>query len=301
MSDSKIFCENPVLMLEAICSVAESGGNMPDSVKNSISESSANIKYASRENVRDGIEKIIMSAHADSGIRLMFECGILKYILPQLDRCFYEPQRNKYHIYNVGEHIVKAVSSAPQIPVVRWAALFHDIGKPLCSSCDAAGIIHFYGHHIESVKIANDICHKFSFDSDMTREICTLVEYHDVHFEPTEKGVKRALCRLGEQMFIRLLYLQEADAKAKSPRYYNEKRSTIQKLHEIRGKVISTGEPYRYSDMAIGKRDLIKMKYHAERQMRDVLKILFDEIIENPSLNNREYLLKRAQALKNKR
>ncbi len=301
MSDSKIFCENPVLMLEAICSVAESGGNMPDSVKNSISESSANIKYASRENVRDGIEKIIMSAHADSGIRLMFECGILKYILPQLDRCFYEPQRNKYHIYNVGEHIVKAVSSAPQIPVVRWAALFQDIGKPLCSSCDAAGIIHFYGHHIESVKIANDICHKFSFDSDMTREICTLVEYHDVHFEPTEKGVKRALCRLGEQMFIRLLYLQEADAKAKSPRYYNEKRSTIQKLHEIRGKVISTGEPYRYSDMAIGKRDLIKMKYHAERQMRDVLKILFDEIIENPSLNNREYLLKRAQALKNKR
>ncbi|MBQ7975945.1 MAG: HD domain-containing protein [Clostridia bacterium] len=301
MSDSKTFCENPVLMLEAICSVAESGGNMPDSVKNSISESSANIKYASRENVRDGIEKIIMSAHADSGIRLMFECGILKYILPQLDRCFYEPQRNKYHIYNVGEHIVKAVSSAPQIPVVRWAALFHDIGKPLCSSCDAAGIIHFYGHHIESVKIANDICHKFSFDSDMTREICTLVEYHDVHFEPTEKGVKRALCRLGEQMFIRLLYLQEADAKAKSPRYYNEKRSTIQKLHEIRGKVISTGEPYRYSDMAIGKRDLIKMKYHAERQMRDVLKILFDEIIENPSLNNREYLLKRAQALKNKR
>ncbi len=301
MLDSKIFCENPVLMLDAIFSVADRGGTMPEAVKAGILESSANIKYASRENVRDGIEKIIMTGNADMGIKLMFECGLLKYILPQLDRCFYEPQRNKYHIYNVGEHIVKAVVSAPPVPVVRWAALFHDIGKPLCSSCDASGIIHFYGHHIESVKIANDVCHKFSFDPEIIREICTLVEYHDVHFEATEKGVKRALCRMGEQLFVRLLYLQEADAKAKSPKYYNDKKATIEKLHEIRARVISKGEPYRYSDMAIGKRDLIKMKYRAERQMRDVMKILFDEIIENPSLNNREYLLKRAQALKIKR
>lgn len=300
MADSKMFCENPVLMLDAICSVSETGGSMSESIKNGIRENSANIKYASRVNVRDSIEKIIMSQNADVGINLMFECGLLKYILPQLDRCFYEPQRNKYHIYNVGEHIVNAVVSAPPVPVVRWAALFHDIGKPLCSSCDASGIIHFYGHHIESVKIANDICHKFSFDSEMRREICTLVEYHDVHFEATEKGVKRALCRLGEQLFVRLLYLQEADAKAKSPKYYNDKKSILEKLHQIRARVISNGEPYRYSDMAIGKRDLIKMKYRAERQMKDVMKVLFDEIIENPSLNNREYLLKRAQFLKNK-
>lgn len=300
MPDSKMFCENPVLMLDVIYSAAEHGAAVPESVKAGISENSSNIKYASRENVRDGIEKIIMSANADIGIKLMFECGLLKYIIPQLDRCFYEPQRNKYHIYNVGEHIAKAVASAPPVPVVRWAALFHDIGKPLCSSCDATGIIHFYGHHIESVKIANDLCHRFSFETEMTRDICTLVEYHDVHFEATEKGVKRALCRLGEQLFVRLLYLQEADAKAKSPKYYNDKISTIRKLHELRGNVITKGEPYRYSDMAIGKRDLIKMKYRAERQMRDVMKILFDEIIENPALNNREYLLKRAQTLKNK-
>ena len=135
----------------------------------------------------------------------------------------------------------------------------------------------------------------------MIREILTLVEYHDVHFEPSEKGVKRALCRLGEQAFTRLLYLQEADAKAKSPKCYTEKVAGIQRLHDIRSHIISTGEPYRYSDMAIGKRDLIKMKYKAERQMRDVMRILFDEIIDNPSLNNRDYLLKRAKMLKNKR
>ena len=68
----------------------------------------------------------------------------------------------------------------------------------------------------------------------------------------------------------------------------------------IKQHVIKKGEPYRYTDLAIGKRDLIKMKYRAERQMRDVLRILFDEVIENPAINNRDYLLKRAKNLKNK-
>ena len=64
MPDSKIFYENPVLMFDAIYSVIESGGTMPESVKKGILENSANIKYASRENVRDGIEKIIMSSRS---------------------------------------------------------------------------------------------------------------------------------------------------------------------------------------------------------------------------------------------
>ncbi len=301
MSDNGFFLGNPVLMLSTIHVLAESGGEMPDNVKLSILKCASDIVKIPKSVIRNELEKIIMSSHADIGIKFLFECGLLKFIIPQLERCFYEPQKNKYHIYNVGEHIAKAVANTPKIAQVRWAALFHDIGKPLCSSVDSGGMIHFYGHHIESVRIANDICHKFSFDSQMIREILTLVEYHDVHFEQSEKGVKRALCRLGEQAFTRLLYLQEADAKAKSPKCYAEKIVGIQKLHDIRSHVISTGEPYRYSDMAIGKRDLIKMKYRAERQMRDVMRILFDEIIDNPSLNNRDYLLKRAKALKNKR
>ena len=301
MWEGGIFSETPSLMLSTIYVLAENGGEMPEDVKSSIIKDAHEIKKVPKTTIRNELEKIIMSSNVDVGIKLLFECDLLKYIMPQLDKCFYEPQRNKYHIYNVGEHIAKAVANSPKIVPVRWAALFHDIGKPLCSSVDSSGMIHFYGHHTESVKIANDICHKLSFDSQLIREILTLVEYHDVHFEQSEKGVKRALSRLGEQTFTRLLYLQEADAKAKNIKCYEEKKIGLQKLHEIRSRVISTGEPYRYSDMAIGKRDLVKMKYKAERQMRDVMRILFEEIIDNPSLNNRDYLLKRAKVLKNKR
>ena len=216
MWEGGIFSETPSLMLGTIYVLAENGGEMPEDVKSSIIKDAHEIKKVPKTTIRNELEKIIMSSNVDVGIKLLFECDLLKYIMPQLDKCFYEPQRNKYHIYNVGEHIAKAVANSPKIVPVRWAALFHDIGKPLCSSVDSSGMIHFYGHHTESVKIANDICHKFSFDSQLIREILTLVEYHDVHFEQSEKGVKRALSRLGEQTFTRLLYLQEADAKAKA-------------------------------------------------------------------------------------
>lgn len=297
----KIFCENPILMLETVSVAAQTGEKISDDVFSEICLNASNIKYASKAAIRVELQKIIMSQNSSQGLRTLFESGILKFILPQLDRCFYEPQRNKFHIYNVGEHIIRAVEAAPPIVQVKWAALFHDIGKPACSSCDASGIIHFYGHHIESVKIANDICHKFSFDADLTKEICTLVEYHDVHFEHSVKGVKRALSRLGENSFGMLLELQQADALAKSPQYFEDKKKGIEDLRQIYKYIISSGEPYRYSDLAIGKRDLIKMKYRAERQMREAMRILFDEVIENPELNNRDYLLKRAKIIQNKR
>lgn len=300
MPQYKKFCEEPILMLSTISEVYSGDGILDEETKRAIIDNASNIRTASRTKIREEIEKIIMSDRADEGIFAMFDCGLLKYTIPQLDRCFYEPQRNKYHIYNVGEHIANAVKYAPPIPIVKWAALFHDIGKPKCSSCDSYGIIHFYGHHIESVKIVNDVCHRLNFDINEIKEISTLVEYHDVHFEPTVKGVKKALARLGEQTYTRLLYLQEADARAKSPDYYEDKKHGIERMHSLKSDIITSGEIYRYSDLAISKRDLIKLKFKADRQMRDVIKTLFDEVIENKKLNNREYLIKRAIQLKNK-
>jgi len=300
MESLDLYHQNPVLMLRKITEYVVSGKDLSDTEKNRIIEHHQYIKKALKKDVSVEIEKMLLSDSPGKCFRYMHECKLLKYIIPQLDKCFYEQQRNKYHIYNVGEHIMHAVSAAPPVLSVRWAALLHDVGKPLCSSSDSAGTIHFYGHHIESRRIADDIMYRYNADSDLRREVCILIEYHDVHFEQTETAVKRALSRLGEQGFLRLLDLQEADIRAKNPIFIEDKCKSVNNLRQICMDVIKKGEPYRYTDLAIGKRDLIKMKYRAERQMRDVLRILFDEVIENPALNNRDYLLKRAKNLKNK-
>ncbi len=298
---AEMFEGNPKLLFETIQLKLSENNELPTEFEKNISEKAFLIKKLPRREIRECLEKILMSDTAEITLRALFRCGILKFILPELDRCFYEKQKNKYHIYNVGEHILHVVSGTPKILSLRWAALLHDVGKPLCASCDSSGVIHFYGHHSESRKIADDIAHRYGFSDELRREVCTLIEYHDVHFEQSEVGVKRALSRMGEKQFLKLLDLQEADIRAKNPIFIEAKCKSVNNLRRICMEVIKKGEPYRYSDLAIGRRELMKMKFRAEREMRDVLRVLFDEVVENPSLNRRDYLLSRAKALKNKR
>ena len=55
-------------------------------------------------------------------------------------------QRTPYHVHDVLEHTARVVDATPPQPLVRWAALFHDMGKPALFFADARGVGHFYGH-----------------------------------------------------------------------------------------------------------------------------------------------------------
>ena len=99
-------------------------------------------------------------------------------------------------------------------------------------------------------------------------------------------------------MFLKLLTLQEADTRAKNPLYLDEKLEKIQALHSLFRTVIEEGHPYKISDLAINTRDLMKLKYRAGRHINDTLKLLLEDVIINPSLNNYTYLLNKARKLK---
>ncbi len=64
-------------------------------------------------------------------------------------------QQNDWHIYDVFTHILKVVDNVDNIFVLRLAALFHDIGKPLVAKLGEDGQKHYYGHWDESLRIFN--------------------------------------------------------------------------------------------------------------------------------------------------
>ena len=149
------FKEDALRMLRAIRFKAQLGFVLEDKTAQAIKKCAVFIKKVSKERVLEELNKILLSNNHDA-IRDLHELGLLKFILPEVERCFGEPQRNKYHIYDVGEHIMHTVTNTQRDLILRWAALLHDTGKPCCSSVDSAGIIHFYGHHRESRTIAVD-------------------------------------------------------------------------------------------------------------------------------------------------
>lgn len=293
------FKEDALRMLRAIRFSAVFGFKLEENTAQAIKKCAVLIKRVSSERILSELNKILLSDNPDA-FRTMHELGMLKYIIPQLEKCFDKPQKNKFHIYDVGEHIMHAVKYTRPDLTLRWAALLHDIGKPYTSSTDSNGIIHFYGHHREGKKIANDILHLLRMDSATIRDILILIENHDVRMEPSHSAVKRMMAKTGPELFVKLLELQTADNKAKNPVFFPEKKKKIDAIYAVYENIISSREPYLVSDLAINGRDLIKSGFRTGRAIGDTLKILVDEVIINPSLNNRDYLLKRASQLRNK-
>jgi tRNA nucleotidyltransferase (CCA-adding enzyme) len=217
--------------------------------------------------------------------------------MPQLDICFGEPQKNKYHIYDVGEHIMCAVKNTPNDYILRWAALLHDVGKPCCSSTDNNGIIHFYGHHHESRLIADDILYKYGIDRDAAKDILILIENHDVRVDPNPVSVKKMMCRTGDELFEKLMVLQTADNMAKNPKYFTEKYRRINEALKTSRLIKENNEPFQYSQLKINSRDIQRLGSRPGRETNDIMRALMDEVINEPTRNTREYLMQRAKAL----
>ena len=185
-----------------------------------------------------------------------------------------------------------------KIKVLTLAGLMHDIGKPCCSSTDQNGIIHFYGHHRESCKIAVDLMHRLRMDNDTIREVSILVENHDVRVEPSLPAVKRMMARTGEVLFEKLLILQTADNMAKNLEHFPEKKNRIDASMQIYKQILAERQPYLVSHLAVNGKELIRLGYRPGREIGDVLRKLIDEVIIDANLNNRDYLLKEARILK---
>ena len=291
------FKEDALRMLRAVRFKAQLGFVLEDITAQAIKKCAVLIKKVSKERVLEELNKILLSDNPDA-IRDLHELGLLKFILPEVERCFGEPQRNKYHIYDVGEHIMHTVSNTPRDLILRWAALLHDTGKPCCSSVDSAGIIHFYGHHRESRRIAVDALYRLHMDSASIKDIAMLVEHHDYRVEATYTAVKRMMAKTGAELFEKLLILQRADNMAKNPKHLPEKLKRINGGLDICRNVLALKQPYRISDLVVNGKDLMGIGYKQGRDIGDALKALLDEVIIKPELNTRAYLIKRAKEMR---
>ncbi len=294
------FKEDALRMLRAVRFKAQLGFVLEDKTAQAIKKCAVLIKKVSRERILDELNKILLSDNPDA-VRDLHELGLLKFILPEVENCFGEPQRNKYHIYDVGEHIMHTVLNTPRDLVLRWAALLHDTGKPCCSSVDSAGIIHFYGHHRESRRIAVDVLHRLHMDSASIKDISILVEHHDYRVEASFAAVKRMMSKTGAELFEKLLILQRADNMAKNHNHLPEKLRRINGGLDIYRDVMSLKQPYRIADLVVNGKDLMELGYRQGREIGDALKLLLDEVIIKPELNNRIYLMKRAKEMRKRK
>jgi tRNA nucleotidyltransferase (CCA-adding enzyme) len=253
------------------------------------------LSRVSVERIRVELQAILMSPLPHAGFICIKEIGALPYTTPELIPAIGFEQ-NRFHIHDVFEHTMWVLERSSADPVLRWSALFHDIGKPHTLSVDELGNRHFYQHEVVSEKLARERMHTLRFSRDDTDTIASIVRHHMRPLDCGAPGVRRLIRDLGDNL-PRWRKFKEADAPPVMPE--DEFAATAQAFDAL----LKVEEDRRagpaYGKLAVTGEDLIGIGIKPGPGMGTILKELEEIVLDDPSANERERLL--AEALKRRR
>ena len=223
------------------------------------------------------------------GVRriLMNYAEVLGIVIPELLPLRGFDQKNIHHCYDLLEHSAAAVEHIAPDPVLRMAALLHDIGKPLCFSLDSDGVGHFYGHAIHSAEIAEQVLTRLRSSRADRERIVALVHSHDVQIPATEKSIRRALGKYGPDLFFQLLELKRADNLAQAPAW-RDRQAVYDQLEALAREILTQKQCFSLRDLAVKGSDLGIPPGPA---VGSALKILLEAVMEERIPNERQALL----------
>ncbi|MBQ3118903.1 MAG: CCA tRNA nucleotidyltransferase [Clostridia bacterium] len=283
------FREDALRILRAVRFSAQLGFEIEENTKNAIVKCAHLVKNLSVERISSEFDKILMSDSPEH-IKLLYDLGILEQIMPEMCACFKQEQNTRWHIYDVGTHSVEVIKNCPKVLYLRYAAFMHDWGKPHTKGINDLGEDMFRNHAKISAVLAENFCRKYKFSNERRDKIVRLVKYHDIEILPEKKYVKRAINKVGEEIFYDLICLKRADCLSQNLELTASRLPYIEKLFELYREIKENSEPFGLKSLKINGNDLKELGYEG-KQIGEILNILLEKVIENPELNEKEKLI----------
>ncbi len=285
------FKEDALRILRACRFSSQLGFSIDPATYSAMVGGKAGLLRISAERITAELEKLLLGDDARN--TLMKTVDVLAIVLPELVAMKGFDQRTPYHSYDVLEHTARAVEGTPPYPLARWAALFHDMGKPSSFFQEEDGRGHFYGHAKVSAALACGIMDRLSFSPRFRERVLTLVKQHDDVIEATPRAVKRALTRMGGDvdLFRALCDLKRGDASAQAPTYARERMKRADDLIHILDEILTEGEAFNLKQLAINGRDVMETGIEQGPHVGAALETALNAVIDERVPNDREKLL----------
>ena len=286
------FGEDALRIMRAVRFSAQLGYQIEANTKAAIKELAHTLKNISVERIQVELVKLLTSKNPGYVLRL-YELGLTKVFLPEFDMMMDTPQNNPHHLYSVGMHTIKALELSKCDKIVRLATLLHDIGKPAMRTTDEEGIDHFSGHPNLGTEVARKILKRLRFDNDTIDRVSLLVLYHDYGnaVSATPAFTRRLIHRVKIENFPSLLEIKRVDVLAQSELDREKKLEKLALLDKAYQEVLEKGLCVSLKDLALSGSDLIQAGMKPGQELGKVLKLLLDEVLEEPTLNKKELLI----------
>lgn len=256
------------------------------------------VSLVSQERVRDEIVKILECEKPSRGLDLMHQSGLLAMFLPELDSSRGIAQ-NEFHAYDVYWHSLCTCDAVPgDKPLVRLAALLHDIGKPSMKE-DREGRVTFYNHQHVGAEMTAKIIDRLRFSSAQREYVVKLVDNHmfDYHSDWTDGALRRFVRRVGVDAIADVFDLRIADYLGNGlrqgfPHYLDEMRARIDRILE-------EDDALSEADLEVDGNDVMKeLGIGRGKAVGAALRELLELVLDDPRLNKREELLARLREMK---
>jgi tRNA nucleotidyltransferase (CCA-adding enzyme) len=244
----------------------------------------------SAERVRETLDQTLSGDLAPDALRLARDIGALEAALPEWQACVGVPQHSATQAYTVDEHILHVLEQAVAADaslLLRLAALWHDVGKPLGEGPRS--------HAKAGARVTDSAMRRLAYDNDTRLAVVHLVREHpyDEEADPSPRSARRFLARVGRDAARDLLRLRRFDRLGRGfppPEQELRRRERFESLVEQ-----EWGSPVTRGELAVTGDDLLAAGAPGGPALGRLLARLLDAVVDDPRLNTRERLLELAR------
>jgi putative nucleotidyltransferase with HDIG domain len=295
----RTFVEDPLRLLRAAQFAARFGYELTAGAREAMTAAAGLARTVSPERVCDELMKLFGAAHRPSlGVEVLRTTGVLAELWPEVVEGVGVDQ-NEWHAYDVYRHNLETLDATPPSDVtLRLAALLHDVGKPRTKDGP-----HFYRHEHVGADMATAMLARWRFPNETIENVELLVRAHMYSADPEAqpKAIRRFINRVGPRHLERLFALRHADIIGSGlPKRSNENERFESRVLEI----LAEKPPFSVRDLAITGNDVIELMveggaaepgFRGDGRVGATLAALFEEVVDDPTLNERDLLVERAR------
>jgi tRNA nucleotidyltransferase (CCA-adding enzyme) len=244
--------------------------------------------------VRDEWVKTMKAKKPSTAFEVMRATGILGVTLPEMLESV-GMEQNRHHAYDVWTHALACLDACEGDPPLRIAALLHDIGKPRTRDrSDKTNDYTFYNHEKVGAQMVEPILERLRFSNEEKARITSLVANHLVCYsdEWTDAAVRKWIRRVSVDRVEDLYALNRADLLGKG-RDVTQDLAGLERLKERVAREFAEQHALSTRDLAVDGKDVMReLAIKPSRRVGELLEMLLEKVVEDPSLNERETLLR---------
>jgi tRNA nucleotidyltransferase (CCA-adding enzyme) len=293
------FRDDPLRLLRGLRLVSQLGFDLANGTLEQMRAEAGGIRYVSGERIGGGLgadgmgelSRLLLGSDPARALRIARDTGVLVAFLPEFEDVIGHDLGSDRQPVPLDEHVflvVQQLADSDAGLAVRLAGLLHDLGKP---EADRTG----EKHAAVAASIAGRVLHRLRYPTRLRQRVVAIVASHAFHTEGpwTPARARRFLADHGDELAFDLVEHKLSDLRAK-----HVPEDELERTHELqRALGAERTSPHRISDLAVDGNDLLKLGFTEGPRLGEVLRLLLDDVIDDPSRNEREHLLERAQEL----